>query len=102
MKAVRAGLSYAAGKPKAARTEKGFAAHDWCETCKLGLVANRVFRDRAAYDLARRADGIIKRWGTHCEQCDIAALTDGACRVCRTAFKAGLPTAGDCAKHPHP
>jgi len=107
MEAVQATLVYAAGKPGPLRTEKGFTPYDWCETCGLGLVAGRVFRDRGQYDLARRADAIMKNWGTQCEQCDIAALTAGTCPVCRKppiagSRNTGSPNAGVHAAHVHP
>lgn len=90
--AFEAVRKFAAQPPGRLHNEHGFEAYPWCESCRVGLVGGRMFRDRQAYDLALAADRIFKQLGTHCERCDIAALTDGECTVCGMAFHAGRMT----------
>jgi hypothetical protein len=68
------------------------ADRGWCEGCKIGLVGNRVFKDKATYDEAVQARETLKtaaKTAEKCEACAVAMVTDGGCTTCKVSFKDG-------------
>lgn len=68
------------------------AGKGWCDTCQKGIVGNRVFKDKKAYDAALASHELLvkaAKVATKCEDCAVAMVTNGTCTKCNVSFKDG-------------
>ena len=62
----------------------------WCDSCKLGLVGNRAFRDKKAFEQGVKARAVlVSAVGNKCPTCAVAMVTDGKCAACKVEYKDG-------------
>ena len=75
---------------KAAKNDQGR-----CESCDVGWVGNKVFKDKKDYKAAGEARVILTnavKTSKKCEDCAVAMVTDGTCAACKISFKDGKKT----------
>lgn len=76
-----------AGAPKG-------AAGGWCDTCKKGVVGNRLYTSKADYLRTCEAVEIFKAaiaQSVKCETCAVAMVADARCPTCRINYQNGKP-----------
>lgn len=73
---------------------KHLADNGYCTGCSVGFVANRMYKEKADYDAARKAHALVvavAKEPSHCKGCTKAMLTNGSCSHCNVSFKDGKP-----------
>ncbi len=93
------------GATKCSGCEGRLADRGWCDGCKVGLVGNRAFKDKEAYDEAAQARETLKtaaKTAEKCEACAVAMVTDGNCTTCNASFKDGKKIAKAVKKETRP
>ena len=89
-KAVDTSTIECEGCPNAYKNDQGR-----CESCDLGWVGNKVFKDKKSYKAATEARVILAKaveTSKKCEACAVAMVTDGTCDSCKVSFKDGKKT----------
>ena len=68
----------------------------WCDTCKSGIFANRLYTDHADFKQTVQAvevfhAAILK--APQCEGCAVAMVADARCPACKITYQNGKPAA---------
>lgn len=77
-----------------ATTRRADAEHSpaWCETCKVGMIGNVAFRDRAMFDQAVKEYRMLLaaiETSRRCEYCGVARFLGSSCPRCHIDY--GVP-----------